>query len=87
MKSDIFYKNYLIRGNSFQPTQSSGWIPRYVLQRANFSVGSGDSPSSHDRLDKVFASAAEADDFAVREAMMWIDNIGSTTANGASPAP
>jgi len=86
MKSDISYKNYRIRGKSFQPTQSSGWIPRYVLQCANPGAGSGDSPSSHDRLDKAFASAAEADDFAVQDAMKWIDNFGSATANATSPA-
>lgn len=74
MKSDISYKNYLIRGESFQPTQSSGWIPRYVLQRANPNAGSGNSPFSHDRLDQAFGSESEADDFAVQDAKSWIDN-------------
>jgi hypothetical protein len=84
MKSDISYKNYRIRGESFQPTQSSGWIPRYVLQRANPSAG--DSPLSHDRLDKSFGSKSEADDYAVRDAKSWIDNFGSATVEVASPA-
>lgn len=85
MKPDIFYKNYRIRGESFQPTQSSGWIPRYVLQRANPSADRDDSPLSHDRLDKAFGSESEADDFAVQDAKNWIDHVGSTTVDVASP--
>ena len=69
MKHDISYKNYLIRGESFQPTQSSGWIPRYVLQRAD----AGDASLSHDRLDESFGSESEADAFAVQDAKSWID--------------
>jgi hypothetical protein len=30
-------------------------------------------PSHHDRLDKVFSTQNEADKFAVRDAMRWID--------------
>ena len=86
MKPDISYKNYFIRGKSFQPTQNSGWIPRYVLQCVHPSAASGDAELSHDRLDKAFGSAAEADDFAVQDAMRWIDNLASTTANGALSA-
>ena len=74
MKSSISYKNYLIRGESFQPTRNSDWIPRYVLQRANSADGADASPLSHGRLDKAFASASEADEFAVQDAKSWIDN-------------
>jgi hypothetical protein len=84
MKHDIPYKNYLIRGESFQPTQSSGWIPRYVLQRADPSNGAGDSPMSHDRLDKAFGSESEADDFAVQDAKSWIDKLEAATVDVAS---
>ena len=84
MKHDISYKNFLIRGESFQPTQSSGWIPRYVLRGANPSAD--DSPLSHDRLDKSFGSKSEADDFAVRDAESWIDNFGLATVEVALPA-
>jgi len=86
MKHDISYKNYLIRGESFQPTQSSGWIPRYVLQRAHHISGADDSPLSHDRLDKAFGSKSEADEFAVQDAKSWIDNLASATVDVASPA-
>ncbi len=74
MNHAISYKNYLIRGESFQPTQSSGWIPRYVLQRVIPSVDAAPSPLSHDRLDKAFACENEADEFAVQDAKSWIDN-------------
>ena len=74
MKSDISYKNYFIRGESFQPTLNSDWIPRYVLQRAHPSTGADASRLSHDRLDKAFGSASEADEFAVQDAKSWIDN-------------
>ena len=83
MEHDISYKNYVIRGESFQPTQSSGWIPRYVLQRANPSAG--DSPLSHDRLDNAFGSKSEADDFAVQDAKNWIDNLNLATVDVVSP--
>jgi len=85
MEHDISYKNYLIRGESFQPTQSSGWIPRYILQRANLGVDADDFPLSHDRLDKAFGSKSEADDFAVQDAKNWIDNLGSATVDVVLP--
>jgi hypothetical protein len=74
MRSEISYKNYFIRCRSFQPTRNSDWIPRYVLQRANTVNGADASPLSRDRLDKAFSSASEADDFAVQDAKIWIDN-------------
>lgn len=86
MKYAISYKNYLIRGASFQPTKSSGWIPRYVLQRASPSAGADDVPLSHDRLDKAFGSKSEADDFAVQDAKNWIDNLAAAKVAVAAPA-
>lgn len=84
MKHDLFYNNYRIRGESFQPTQSSGWIPRYVLQAEN---GAADpSPVSHDRLDKVCASQTEADAFAVQDAKNWLDDQRSPAHDNAVPA-
>lgn len=74
MKHDISYKNYLIRGESFQPTQNSGWIPRYYLQLAKPSAGTEPSPVCRDRLDKAFGNESEADEFAVQDAKSWIDN-------------
>jgi len=74
MKYEISYKNYLIRCESFELTQDSGWIPRCVLQRVNPNVGTDDSRIGHDRLDMAFGSESEADDFAVQDAKCWIDN-------------
>ena len=31
------------------------------------------APSCRDRLDKVFSSKEEADEFALEDAMQWID--------------
>lgn len=67
MNSSLAYKNCLIHIESFQLTHSSGWIPRFTLTRQD------DVPSSRDRLDKVFLSKDEADEFALEDAMQWID--------------
>jgi hypothetical protein len=73
MKSSISYKNCLIRGESFQLTQSSGWIPRYTLTRQDARNKWNGTPSHHDRLDQVFWTENEADKFALQDAMRWID--------------
>ncbi len=71
MKHDISHKNYRIRAESFQPTPSSGWIPRFVVQYLDAEDNA--PPSSHDRLDQSFGSATEADAFAEQEAKDWIE--------------
>ena len=73
MKKSLSYKNCLIRGESFQLSQSSGWIPRYTLTRLDASNRWNDTPSHYDRLDYVFWTEYEADRFALQEAMRWID--------------
>ena len=73
MKSIISYKNRLIRGESFQLTQSSNWIPRYTLTLQGASNHQNGALSHHDRLDKVFRTENEADEFALQDAMRWID--------------
>ena len=73
MKSVISYKNCLVRSESFQLGQSDSWIPRYTLTcQDNQSKWNG-APSHHDRLDKVFCTETEADEFALQDAMLWID--------------
>jgi hypothetical protein len=67
MNSSLAYKNCLIHIESFQLTHSSGWVPRFTLTRQD------DVPSGRDRLDKVFLSKDEADEFALEDAMQWID--------------
>jgi hypothetical protein len=73
MKRNFSYKDCLIRSDSFQLSQSSSWIPRYILTRENRESEGNDTPSSHDRLDKVFGTENEADEFAVQDAMRRID--------------
>lgn len=73
MKSSISYKNCLIRSESFQPAQSTGWIPRYTLTHQGAKDKWQGALSHHDRLDQVFSTEHEADEFALQDAMQWID--------------
>ena len=73
MKSSLSNKNCLIRGESFQPAQSSGWIPRYALTLQGAQSNWQGALSHHDRLDKVFWTEREADEFDLHDAMRWID--------------
>lgn len=73
MKRNISYKNCLIFSESFQLSQSSSWIPRYTLTRQEPNLQYNPSPSHHDRLDKVFGTENEADEFALEDAMSRID--------------
>jgi hypothetical protein len=75
MKRYTSYKNCLIFSESFQLSQSSSWIPRYALTRQEPNLQADASPSHHDRLDKVFGTESEADQFALEDAMHRIDEI------------
>jgi hypothetical protein len=74
MKSSISYKNCLIRTESFQLVPGSSWVPQYGLTRQNRDNDVSASPRHHARLDKVFETESEADEFALQDAMQWIDN-------------
>jgi len=73
MKSSISYKNCLIRGESFQRQKDGKWVPRYTLRRQNTKNMQSDFLSHEAQLDKTFPSENAADDFALQEAMKWID--------------
>lgn len=73
MKRILSYKNCLVRGESFQLAQSSNWIPRYSLTLQGANSNSQGALSHHDRLDQVFCTENEADEFALQDAMRWID--------------
>lgn len=73
MKNAVSYKNCLVRGESFQLAQSSSWIPRYSLVLQGPNSNPQDALSYHDRLDQVFRTENEADEFALQDAMRWID--------------
>jgi len=85
MKSSISYKNCLIRSESFQLMQSNSWIPRYSLMRQDTDNKRDGAPSHHDRLDKVFWTENEADEFALQDAMQWVDrNCNLERQSGAA---
>ena len=85
MKSSISYKNCLIRSESFQLMQSNSWIPRYSLMRHDTDSKWDGAPSHHDRLDKVFWTENEADEFALQDAMQWVDrNCNLERQSGAA---
>jgi hypothetical protein len=73
MKNSVSYKNCLIQSESFQLSQSSGWIPRYSLAHQDADKRWNAAPLHYDRLDQVFCTKQEADSFALEEAMRWID--------------
>ena len=60
-------------GESFQMDQSGSWIPRYTLTNQGNRTKWTEAPTHHDRLDKVFGTENEADEFALQDAMLWID--------------
>jgi hypothetical protein len=74
MKRILSYKNCLIRTESFQVTESSSWIPRYILTRQGPDGNSSGASCHRDRLDQVFCTEGEADDFALQDAVRWIDS-------------
>jgi hypothetical protein len=74
MKRTLWYKNCLIRAESFQLSESSSWIPRYNLTHEGPAGNSSSDPSHRDRLDKVFWSETEADVFALQDAVQRIDD-------------
>jgi len=74
MKSSISYKNCFICSESFQLAPNSSWIPQYTLSRGSTRNTVAESATHHARLDKVFWSESEADEYALQDAMQWIDS-------------
>ena len=73
MKSSIAYQNCLIRGESFQREKNGKWIPQYSLKRQETKSRVSDFLSRQAQLNKAFPTEDAADDFALQEAMKWID--------------
>jgi hypothetical protein len=78
MKSSISYKSCLIRGESFQPKKGGEWVPKYTLRRQDTKNKMSDFLSHQAQLDKTFPTESAADDFALQEAMKWIDEHEKT---------
>lgn len=72
------YGNFVIQIQSFELLPSGGWIPRFTLR------SSDDSMLCRDRLDQVFPSKEEADEFALKDAVEWIDDRERSAKNRAS---
>ncbi|MGH9638204.1 MAG: hypothetical protein ACRD72_25495 [Candidatus Angelobacter sp.] len=73
MRHDTPYKNYLIRGESFQREKNGSWIPQYTVLRQDAPTESFDYPSHQYQLHHSCSTEREADEFAVRKAQEWID--------------
>jgi hypothetical protein len=73
MKNSISYKSCLTRGESFQPKKDGVWVPQYTLRRQDTKNQVSDFLSHQAQLDKTFPTESAADDFALQEAMKWID--------------
>ena len=74
MRDNIAYKNCLIRAESFQREKSGKWIAQYnILTRQNTAGERTGFPSQQYQLNEAFSTEDEADDFALRRAMEWID--------------
>ena len=73
MKKDTLYKNYLIRGESFQRETNGSWIPQYTVCRQDALATPLDYPSHQYQLHHSCSSEREADEFALRRAQEWID--------------
>jgi len=71
MRSDISYKNHLIRFESFQREENGKWIPQYYFTRQD--NRKNDFPSQQYQLNEAFPTQDEADDFALQRAKDWID--------------
>ena len=71
MTSNVAYKNYFMRGESFQREKRGAWVAQYTIVRQE---GNGtDFPSLQYQLSHVFRTETEANDFAVQKAQEWID--------------
>ena len=73
MKSNITYRNWLICSESFRLERKGRWIPRYTLTRQGAKNKQDAVATHHAELKTSFWSENEADEFAVQDAMHWID--------------
>ena len=73
MNNDNFYKNYLIRGESFQREEHGVWVPQYTVVRQDAAGESKEFPSHQYQFNHAYGTQSEADEFAVKTAQDWID--------------
>ena len=73
MSNDRVYKNYLIRGESFQREERGTWVPQYTVIRQDATTEKKDYPSHQYQFNQAYGTEREAHDFAVQKARDWID--------------
>ncbi len=73
MKDGISYRNYLIRGESFQREKNGTWVPQYTLTRQGTGSKENGFPSYQYQFNEAFPTESEADDYALQRAREWID--------------
>ncbi len=73
MTNSIAYKNYSIRGESFQREKRGAWVPQYTLTRQETGDRETDFPSHQSQFNEAFATEIEADNFALKRAREWVD--------------
>ena len=80
MEEFVSYGNCVIQMQSFELMPGGGWIPRFTLCCPDRSM------LSRDRLDKVFPSKDEADEFALGDAVDWLDGDERAVPKDAAPS-
>ena len=73
MNTNITYRNWLICSGSFRLEKKGRWIPLYTLTRQGAKNKENGMAKHHARLKMSFGSQNEADEFALQNAMRWID--------------
>jgi hypothetical protein len=73
MRRSIPYRNCFIHGESFQREKNGKWTAQYLVTGLNTGSERRRFPSQQYQLNEVFATEDDADDFALRRAMEWID--------------
>ena len=73
MKASTLYKNYLIRGESFQREENGAWVPQYTLIRQDAAATKLDFPSHQYQFNHACPTEREADEYAAQKAQAWID--------------
>ena len=73
MKSNITYRNWLICSDSFRRERKGRWIPQYTLTRQGAKIKEIGVTTHQAQLKTTFWSENEADEFALQDAMRWID--------------
>jgi hypothetical protein len=73
MNKGMIYKDYLIRGESFQREENGTWVPQYMVIRQDAPTERHEYPSHQYQFNQAYCTEREAHEFAVQKARDWID--------------